>query len=105
MQNGTSQLSVKEENMFSEISQIMDKYPAAIQRKYGLWRVHHHFDMAPNELLHETSSHETKESTLKVIKKEDLPSGAFATTWSLSDKGKPQPVSWCCDYSHPATAG
>jgi hypothetical protein len=49
------------------------------------------------EVFHETSNFITKESTLRIIKKKDLPENAFATTWKLTEFG-PVQQTWCCDW-------
>lgn len=75
---------------------IDSKYPG-MEQKFGIWKVHHHFDLAADEILHETSDPITKESTLRIIKRDALPQGAFASSWSLGSNG-PEVHTWCCDW-------
>jgi hypothetical protein len=49
-----------------------------------------------DEIFHETSNIDTQESTLKIVKKKDLPEKAFASTWKLAASG-PIVATWCCD--------
>lgn len=93
----TSNLAEKDLEFFEEITALMNqKYPE-MKDKFGIWRIHQHFNLKPDEAFHETSNQATKESTLSIIKKKDLPQGAFASTWCLTDQG-PVVASWCCDH-------
>lgn len=67
-----------------------------MEERFGMWRMHQHFDLKEDEIFHETSDPNTKESVLQIIKKKDLPKGAFASTWKLTDSG-PVAATWCCD--------
>jgi len=61
-----------------------------------VWRVHEHFEPQQDEIFHETSNDETRQSTLNLINKSALPSSAFASTWKLTENG-PIVANWCCD--------
>jgi hypothetical protein len=81
-----------------EFGALMEtSYPEMAER-FGIWRVHNHFEMGEDEVLHETSDPKTKESTLRIIPKANLPQGAFASTWRLTAHG-PVVAAWCCDHS------
>jgi hypothetical protein len=89
-------LSERDIEFFQEVYGLMkSKYPE-MEDKFGIWRSHQHFELKENELFHETSNAKTKESTLKIIKKKDLPENAFASTWKLTKSG-PVVATWCCD--------
>lgn len=90
-------LQQTEIDFFKDVKQLIDsKYPG-MEEKFGLWKVHHHFDMEENEVLHETSDPATRESTLRIVKRENLPEHSFATSWKLTTQG-PVVCSWCCDW-------
>lgn len=92
----TLSLNERDTQFFKEIySLIKNKYPEMVE-KFGIWRAHQHFDLKEDEVFHETSDLDTKESVLRIIKKKDLPQGAFASTWKLTESG-PVVATWCCD--------
>lgn len=85
-------------NFFNDVSCLLrDKYPA-LKEKFGIWKAHQHFDLAEDEVFHETSDATTKESVLRIIKKSELPEGAFASAWHMTEQG-PVVATWCCDHS------
>lgn len=89
-------LSERDTQFFGEVYELMkNKYPE-MEEKFGIWRVHQHFELGADEVFHETSNEETKESVLKIVKKNDLPKNAFVSSWKLS-QGRPTPQQWCCD--------
>jgi hypothetical protein len=89
-------LSERDTEFFGEIYHLMkEKYPE-MEEKFGLWRIHQHFELKEDEVFHETSDANTKESILKIIKKKDLPEKAFGSTWQLTSTG-PVVATWCCD--------
>jgi hypothetical protein len=91
-----SSLSDRDTEFFQEVYSLMkNKYPE-MEDKFGIWRSHQHFDLKEDEVLHETSNLATQESTLRIIKKKDLPEKAFASTWTLTKSG-PVVATWCCD--------
>lgn len=86
----------KDTQFFKDVHDLMkSKYPEMIE-KYGIWRVHHHFPLDSDEALYETSNANTKESTLRIIKKRELPQNSIISTWKF-DEGGSSPSSWCCD--------
>ena len=92
----TSCLNERDLDFFQDVYSLMkNKYPE-LSEKFGIWRAHQHFEIREDEVFHEISNAETKESTLRVIKKQDLPEHAFASTWKLGDSG-PIVATWCCD--------
>jgi hypothetical protein len=92
----TMQLNERDNQFFDDVYFLMkNKYPEMIE-KFGLWRAHQHFELEENEVFHETSDLNKRESTLRIIKKTDLPEHAFASTWKLTDRG-PIAATWCCD--------
>ncbi|MBS0621587.1 MAG: hypothetical protein JSR80_01330 [Verrucomicrobia bacterium] len=96
----TLSLSERETQFFQDLYLLMQsKYPE-MSEKFGVWRAHQHFKLGEGEVFHETSNRETKESVLKIIKKTDLPTQAFASTWTLSASG-PVVATWCCDDRMP----
>ncbi len=89
-------LNERDTEFFQEVYTLMkNKYPD-MEDRFGIWRVHQHFELKENELFHETSNPETKESILKIIKTKDLPEKAFASSWRLTESG-PVVATWCCD--------
>lgn len=92
-------LNERDTQFFKEIYNLMiTKYPEMVE-KFGIWRAHQHFDLKEDEVFHETSDPNTKESVLRIIKEKDLPQEAFASTWKLTEAG-PVAATWCCD-DHP----
>jgi len=90
-------LNERDSEFFKDVYVLMkNKYPEMAE-KFGIWRNHKHFELNDNEVFHETSNSETKESTLRIINKKDLPKEAFASTWKLTDSG-PVVATWCCDH-------
>lgn len=67
-----------------------------MKERFGMWRVHQHFELKKDEVFHETSDPSKKESTLRIINKKDLPKNSFASTWRLASEG-PIVATWCCD--------
>lgn len=92
-----SMLTERETAFFEDVHTMMKKSYPDLADQFGIWRVHQHFQPKEDEIFHETSNPETKESTLRLIKKSELPQNAFPSTWTLSEKG-PVVASWCCDY-------
>lgn len=74
----TSQLSARDKALLGS------SFPERIE-KYGV----------------ERSELKQRESTLRIVKRDDLLSGAFPSTWKLNAKG-PSICTWCCDaVPHP----
>lgn len=96
-------LPKRDQAFFEAVYELLDKSFPELKEKYGIWRVHNHFPIKESELFHETSNPDTRESTLRIIKKDELPSEAFASAWKLSHQG-PLVATWCCD-SHPEPQG
>ena|GEM_PF-1882739 len=96
-------LTERDEAFFKDVFELIQtKYPD-IKEKFGIWRAHQHFPLEKDEVFHETSDVKSRESTLKIIKKSELPENAFATTWKLSNEG-PIVAAYCCDLdSRPTT--
>jgi len=92
----------EELDFFNAVSELMDRSFPSMRERFGLWRIHQHFALAEGEVFHETSNSEIRESTLRIIKKEELPKTAFASTWKLTPQG-PLVGTWCCDdiVTHP----
>jgi hypothetical protein len=89
-------LEERDLEFFNEVSELMNRKFPDMKEKFGIWRVHQHFELNSDEVFHETSNPMTRESTLRIIKKENLPKNAFVSSWSLKDGFKPQ--TWCCDH-------
>lgn len=89
-------LSERDTQFFAEVYHLIkDKYPE-MEEKFGLWRIHQHFDLKEDEVFHETSDPYSRESILRIIKGNDLPQQAFASTWKLTESG-PVVATWCCE--------
>jgi len=89
-------LNERDIEFFQDVYSLMkNKYPG-MEDRFGIWRVHQHFELEEDELFHETSDSKAKESVLKIVKKEDLSEKAFASTWKLTETG-PVVATWCCD--------
>lgn len=94
----SSLCSETEINFFNDVkSLLLEKYPD-LKDKFGIWKAHQHFELNEDEVFHETSNEKTKESTLRIIKKSELPKQAFASTWYITENG-PIVATWCCDDS------
>jgi hypothetical protein len=94
--NMQSPLNERDTEFFDEVyALIKSKYPE-MEDKFGIWKVHNHFEIKDDEVFHETSNKENKESTLKIIQKKNLPENAFVSSWKLTNKG-PIAATWCCD--------
>lgn len=92
----TAGLDAREQELFNEIFHLMNTKFTDLKEKFGIWRIHNHFDINEDEVFHETSDPVTRESTLRIIKRKDLPQNAFASSWQLTDKGAVAAL-WCCD--------
>lgn len=68
-----------------------------MEGKFSLWKVHHHFPLQDNEVLHETSDLQKRQSTVSVIKSSALPDNAFISQWMVSKDGTYVGTTWCCD--------
>jgi hypothetical protein len=93
-------LPKRDQDFFEAVHGLLDTSFPELKKKYGIWRIHRHFELGEGEVFHETSNAQTKESTLCILKKDQLPKGAFASTWSLTAKG-PVVGTWCCDDAQP----
>jgi len=95
--NMTSEnLNENDIKFFEDVYELMkNKYPG-MEDRFGMWRLHQHFELNDDELFHETTNLDTKESTLRIINKKDLPNSAIPTTWQLTAAG-PTIQTWCCD--------
>ena len=82
----------------NEVPTFMDAKFPGMREKFGLWRVHQHFELKDDEVFHEVSNAKTQESTLRIIKKAELPANAFVSAWELTSEG-PLAATWCCDDS------
>lgn len=92
----TNTLSTQESLFATALYDFMKTHYPEMLSTFGIWRIHEHFEIASDEVLHETSDASCRESTLRVIKKSELPSEAFASSWKLSANG-PLVTTWCCD--------
>lgn len=88
----------KDLEFFNAVYSLMINSFPEMAEKFGIWRIHEHFEPGQDEVFHETSDSQTRESTLKLIKKTALPPSAFASTWKLTKSG-PIVANWCCDDS------
>ncbi len=93
----TLTLDERDHAFFKAVHDLMKNQYPEMEDKFGIWRIHEHFELNADELFHETSDHETKESTLRIVKKKDLPQEAFASTWKLTGT-EPIVATWCCDH-------
>lgn len=92
----TAALIERDLDFFQEVKALMDKKFPEMKEKFGIWRIHQHFELDSNEVFHETSNTLTRESTLRIINKQNLPENAFVSSWCLTDSG-PLAATWCCD--------
>ena len=88
--------TTRDVEFFNAVHELMkNTYPEMTER-FGIWRIHQHFELGKDEVFHETSDSEKQESTLRIIKKSNLPQEAYPTTWKLTTQG-PVVAEWCCD--------
>lgn len=92
----TNELSQNDLDFFAAVYELMDSQFPEMKEKFGIWKIHQHFEAQDNEVFFETSNPETQESTLRIIDKNDLPAEAHATTWKMTGTG-PIVMEWCCD--------
>ena len=88
-------LNRTEIKMLKEVSLILKKYNK--DKKFGIQLLHSHFNIDADEILHETNNKVKRQLLTKAIKKNKLPKGSYATSWSLDVKGMPCPLLFCCD--------
>ena len=67
--NSTTEL---ENEFFSAVFALMQTSYPEMAEQFGIWRVHNHFEIDEDEIFHETSNAETKESTLRSFQKNRL---------------------------------
>lgn len=96
MSNLNTGLTPREQQFFKAFSHLLQEYDD-MDGKFSLWKVHKHFTLQDNEVLHETSDTYKRESTVRVIDKSDLPQNAFVSQWLVSKDGSYIQSSWCCD--------
>lgn len=70
-----------------------------MREKFGLWKIHNHFNITDEQVFHESTNNEKQISVLNIINKKDLPENAYPTNWSLSKDLLHKPLQWCCDWS------
>jgi len=95
METANMGLNARESEFFGAYMKLLSEYQD-MDGRFGLWRIHKHFDINDDEVLHETSDAGNRVSTVNVIKKQDLPNHAFVSQWIVSSSGT-KPGSWCCD--------
>ena len=89
------QLSSEERKMMKEVGSIFSKYKGKT-RQFGLQLIHSHFQLAEDEILHET--HNKRNRVLTTIPvKIDRTKDALATAWQISANGKIIVSMFCCD--------
>jgi hypothetical protein len=89
-------ISSQEQAFFQAYANLLKKY-RHMNGKFGLWRVHQHHTIGDDELLHEVSDPVKRTSTIRVIKKNNLPDTAFASQWLIKANGTIKATVWCCD--------
>lgn len=89
-------LCTREQEFFGAFSNLLEKFED-LNGKFSLWKVHNHFPIMKDEVLHETSDSDKRESTTKVIKASQLPNNAFISQWVVLADGTVQAERWCCD--------
>lgn len=93
-----STLNQRDHEFFAAISALIQNSFPEMAEKFGIWKVHQHFEIGEDEIFHETSNTSNRESTLRIIKKNELPEGAFPSTWKF-ENNKLVAATWCCDDS------
>ncbi|MBA2651638.1 MAG: hypothetical protein H0U73_05155 [Tatlockia sp.] len=89
-------LSTREQEFFGAFSNLLKDFED-FDGKYSLWKVHNHFSVMKDEVLHETSDSNRRESITSVIKADQLPDSAFVSQWVVLADGTVEPEKWCCD--------
>ena len=92
------QLNPIEMTFLKDYIVLVKKYPE-LKGKFGLSRLHDHFDLEDNEVLHETTDELTQVSVTRKIHRDELPNDAVP---ALFDDGGGNLMSvgvrnWCCD--------
>lgn len=96
MANGQIDLEPEEIDLFTALAQVFEAFPA-MRGKFAIARVHHHFPIAVDEVLYETSDPVARVSVVRPMKTDDVPSAAFASQWLVScDYSAPRPSHRCC---------
>ncbi|MFZ4099494.1 MAG: hypothetical protein ACOYKZ_04110 [Chlamydiia bacterium] len=89
-------LTSRDQAFFQAMEELFrTQFPDLIDR-FGIWRVHHHFELTSHEVLHETTDLQARTSTLAIIPAEELPKTSVPSTWCLTEDGL-NVVTWCCD--------
>jgi hypothetical protein len=92
----TFSLTDRDQELFQAFEHLVSSQFPDLQERFGLWRVHHHFDVSANEVFYETSNDQSRTSTLQIVPVSELPAKAIPSCWSLKN-GSLQVASWCCD--------
>jgi len=79
--------SPDDEQCFNEIREVLERHGA--QRRFGICLLHEHFPVAEDELMVETTEPETRTSTLRPARRNEvMGQGMLETAWRL-DIGSP----------------
>lgn len=91
-------LNAQEYEFLKQYTQLVSKFPE-LKGQFGLARLHNHFELADDEVLHETSDMSNGYSVTKKVKLNQLPDSALPAV--LDDgNGDINAVTvrqWCCD--------
>jgi hypothetical protein len=97
MENNSCGLNEAEQNMFLEISAVMQKYKEKT-RSFGISLLHSHFPLLANEILHETNNKEKRVMTIRPVLNKKVSKKAHPTAWSIiPETGQVKVIQLCCD--------
>ncbi len=101
MTKDSTGLTDSEQQMFHEVSEILNKYKGTT-RNFGFSLIHSHFHLKKDEMLHETNNKIERYMLIRPLKKKEIPPKAHPTLWKISPKGKIEIAQFCCDdgYDH-----
>lgn len=88
-------ISERDTDCLLEIREVLRKYKK--MERFGVALLHQHFDLAEDEIMLETSDHETRTLTSAPVKQLEAGNTNIGTIWMLRD-GDITTMTWCRQY-------